>query len=64
LVLERDSRVFDVWVKPPVKPVVNIFLFNYTNIPQFAAGTEKLKIQEVGPYAYRYLGTLQCKFLS
>ncbi|XP_059482804.1 scavenger receptor class B member 1-like [Neocloeon triangulifer] len=53
LVIERDTHVYDVWVKPPVKPVVNVYLFNYTNIPQFAAGKEKLKIQEVGPYAYR-----------
>ncbi|CAB3378163.1 Hypothetical predicted protein [Cloeon dipterum] len=53
LVIEKDTEVYDVWVKPPVKPIVNIFVFNYTNVAEFTAGKEKLKVKEVGPYVYR-----------
>lgn len=41
------------WLKPPVNPIVKVYIFNYTNIDRFLDGTDaKIKVNEVGPYAY------------
>mgnify|MGYP003471547052 FL=1 len=46
--------MLDWWIHPPVDPIVKVYIFNYTNIDRFLNGTDaKIKIEEVGPYAYR-----------
>jgi hypothetical protein len=32
--------------------ILQVYFFNLTNAPQFFAGEEKPKLQEVGPYVY------------
>lgn len=46
--------MLDWWIHPPVDPIVKVYIFNYTNIDRFLNGSDdKIKIEEVGPYAYR-----------
>jgi hypothetical protein len=46
--------MLDWWLKPPVDPLVKVYVFNYTNIDSFLNGTdEKIKINEIGPYTFR-----------
>lgn len=55
MTLREGSDVYYAWKKPPVKPLICIFVFNYTNIEEYKAKHHnKLKLQEVGPYCYRY----------
>ena len=54
LVMTPDSDLFDLWSKPPVEPIFNIYMFNYTNIDEWLVGkAEKLIVEDVGPYSYR-----------
>ncbi|XP_073977395.1 platelet glycoprotein 4-like isoform X2 [Rhodnius prolixus] len=54
MTLREGSDVYYAWKKPPVKPLICIFVFNYTNIEEYKAKHHnKLKLQEVGPYCYR-----------
>lgn len=42
------------WVKPPIDPVLKIYVFNYTNIADVLNGVDKrIKLEEIGPYVYR-----------
>lgn len=42
------------WLRPPVDPIVKVYVFNYTNIDRFLNGNDaKIKVVQVGPYAYR-----------
>jgi hypothetical protein len=55
LVIINDTKVFEMWSRPPVHPLHYIYLFNYTNIEDFEAErADKLKVEEIGPYVYRY----------
>jgi hypothetical protein len=52
--IENNSLSYKFWVKPPVAPLLAIYVFNYTNADEFEAGIEtKLKVRELGPYVYR-----------
>lgn len=53
LPLQQNSRSFEHWRKPPVMPLLKIYLFNVANSNEFLAGEEKLRLVEVGPYVYR-----------
>ena len=51
--LANASQTFQYWVKPPVKPLMKVYIFNYTNVDKFKNEIDsKLKISEVGPYVY------------
>lgn len=42
------------WLKPPIDPIVKVYIFNYTNIDRFLSGADsKIQVKEIGPYAYR-----------
>ena len=46
--------MLDYWTKPPIDPILKIYVFNYTNIDNVLRGLDKrIKIEEVGPYVYR-----------
>lgn len=49
----EGGEIFDLWAKPPVNLYIKIYLYNITNPDEFLAGTEKLKVEEVGPYVYQ-----------
>ncbi|KAK9506184.1 hypothetical protein O3M35_008165 [Rhynocoris fuscipes] len=54
MTIREGSSVYDAWRKPPVKPLICIFVFNYTNVEEYTKKVHsKLKLQEVGPYCYR-----------
>jgi hypothetical protein len=62
-VLRNGSKALELWINSPIKPLLKIHLFNYTNIDAVLAGTEKkIKVQDVGPYVYEE--TLQRTKLS
>jgi len=49
--LRPGSQVTEAWIKPPVKPLLQMFFFNTTNPEGFLRG-EKPLLVEVGPYVY------------
>jgi TPP-dependent indolepyruvate ferredoxin oxidoreductase alpha subunit len=52
--LENNTLSFNLWVKPPVLPLVAVYVFNYTNVDEFEKGLhKKLVVEEIGPYVYR-----------
>ena len=52
--IENNSLAYDVWVKPPIYPLMGIYVFNYTNADEYLEGKDvKLKVEEVGPFVYR-----------
>ncbi|XP_069684901.1 scavenger receptor class B member 1-like [Periplaneta americana] len=52
--IENNTAGYDIWSNPPIYPIVQVYLFNYTNADAFAKGIDKkLRVQEVGPYVYR-----------
>ncbi|XP_034244002.1 scavenger receptor class B member 1-like isoform X2 [Thrips palmi] len=54
LVFQEDGPLFAGWRQPALKPLVRVFVYNYTNSDEFLEGlAPKLRVQEVGPYSYR-----------
>lgn len=52
--IENNTLPYKWWVKPPVRPFIAIYVFNYTNAENYDKEIDsKLKVQEVGPYVYR-----------
>lgn len=53
-VLSNESQAFEWWTRPPVKPVIKVHIFNYTNVDRWKARMdEKLVVEDVGPYVYQ-----------
>lgn len=47
--------MFDLWRKPPVHPVMRIYIYNVTNAEEFLnRGDADVKpiLDELGPYTY------------
>ncbi|XP_050533291.1 scavenger receptor class B member 1-like [Daktulosphaira vitifoliae] len=54
LTIANGSLLYESWKEPPVKPLLCIHIFNYTNVNEFMNGEEpKLKVEQLGPYCYR-----------
>ncbi|XP_015179933.1 PREDICTED: scavenger receptor class B member 1-like [Polistes dominula] len=53
LEMRPNSLIFSVWKKPPIEVFNKVYIFNITNPVEFLKGTEKLKLQEIGPYVYQ-----------
>ncbi|XP_077301234.1 scavenger receptor class B member 1-like isoform X2 [Arctopsyche grandis] len=54
MVLKNNSLAHNLWKTPPVKPLMKVHIFNYTNAEEIMSGAEtKFKLQELGPYTYR-----------
>lgn len=54
MILKNNSDFLEWWLRPPVDPIIKVYVFNYTNIDEYLNGSDaKIKVQEVGPYAYR-----------
>lgn len=48
------SETFEMWRNPPIELILKVYLFNVTNSEEYMSGKdEKLRFQQVGPYAYR-----------
>ncbi|RZC37476.1 scavenger receptor protein [Asbolus verrucosus] len=53
LAIVEGSESYNMWAKPSPKPLLNVYIFNYTNVPEFESGDdEKLNVKELGPYVY------------
>lgn len=53
LMFSDDGEIFNMWKTPPVDLYIKIYIYNITNSEQFIKGTEKMNIEEIGPYVYR-----------
>eukprot|EP00096_Caligus_rogercresseyi_P009544 TRINITY_DN3248_c0_g1_i2.p1 TRINITY_DN3248_c0_g1~~TRINITY_DN3248_c0_g1_i2.p1 ORF type:complete len:506 (-),score=107.11 TRINITY_DN3248_c0_g1_i2:53-1570(-) len=51
LPLTSSSEVSQLWLHPPIKPHLKIYIFNVTNPGEYLRGG-KPKLDEVGPYVY------------
>ena len=54
MVLQEGSDMMKSYREPPVNPLLQVYFFNVTNPQQFLAGA-KPKLQEVGPYVYKWV---------
>jgi hypothetical protein len=53
LVLKNGTKSLDWWIESPLKPLIKVHIFNYTNIEDVLAGrTKKIKVNDVGPFVY------------
>lgn len=52
IVLKNGSQTFDWWRKPPVHPVMRVYIYNVTNADAFLNNAEKPILNELGPYVY------------
>jgi hypothetical protein len=56
LAIVPDSDSYYMWVKPSPKPYFKVYIFNYTNVPEFESKeADKLNVKELGPYVYEYV---------
>ncbi|KAH0550026.1 scavenger receptor class B member 1-like [Cotesia glomerata] len=54
LVVKNGSPMLEWFIRPPIRAVYKIRIFNYTNVIDYQRGkAKKLKVQETGPYIYR-----------
>lgn len=52
--LKNNSDILEWWLRPPIDPIVKVYVFNYTNIDSFLNGSDtKIFVDEIGPYSYR-----------
>ena len=50
----EKSVIYDMWLNPPVHPIMKLSVFNVTNLEAWLEGTdEEMNVQEVGPFVYR-----------
>lgn len=50
------GEIYEIWRTPPVDLYLRVFLWNVTNRDEFMSGKDiKLKMQEVGPYVYKWV---------
>jgi len=68
MVLSNASSTWDMWVSPPVQPIISIYIFNYTNLDCLEVPVNttrergyctKFPVQQIGPYVYRYVRELE-----
>ncbi|XP_025836742.1 lysosome membrane protein 2 [Agrilus planipennis] len=52
ILLRNGSQAFGWWAKPPVVPVIRIYIYNVTNADEFLNNGTKPILDEIGPYTY------------
>lgn len=53
MVLKNGSKSLEWWIESPLKPLLKVHIFNYTNIEAVLSGREKkIKVEDIGPYVY------------
>uniref|UniRef100_A0A1B6F5N2 Scavenger receptor class B member 1 n=1 Tax=Cuerna arida TaxID=1464854 RepID=A0A1B6F5N2_9HEMI len=54
MTLKEDTELYQAWKNPPVKPLICVHIFNYTNMDAYTKGQDsKIHVNETGPYCYR-----------
>ena len=51
--LRPDSDVVEKWAHPKVEMTIEFYFFNVTNPNEVMNGSEKPRVVEIGPYAFR-----------
>jgi hypothetical protein len=52
IVLRNGSQTFQWWRRPPVNPIIRIYVYNVTNAEEFLNEGKKPVLDELGPYVY------------
>ncbi|ETN64884.1 epithelial membrane protein [Anopheles darlingi] len=50
--LRVGGQSFGWWSRPPVEPIIRIFVYNVTNADEFLNNGTKPILDELGPYVY------------
>lgn len=50
--LRQGGQTFGWWSKPPVTPVMRLYIYNVTNADEFLNNGSKPILDELGPYVY------------
>ncbi|XP_076255610.1 epithelial membrane protein isoform X1 [Rhynchophorus ferrugineus] len=50
--LKEGSQVTEWWAKPPVVPMIKVYIYNVTNADEFLNNGTKPIVDELGPYVY------------
>lgn len=50
--LRKGGQTFGWWSKPPVTPVMRLYIYNVTNADEFLNNGSKPALDELGPYVY------------
>lgn len=50
--LRVGGQSFGWWSKPPVEPIIRIYVYNVTNADEFLNNGTKPQLDELGPYVY------------
>lgn len=50
--LREDSQTTNWWAKPPVEPVIKVYIYNVTNADEFLNNGSKPILDELGPFIY------------
>jgi scavenger receptor class B protein 1 len=50
--LRKGAESFGWWSKPPVEPVIRVYVYNVTNADEFLNNGTKPELDELGPFAY------------
>uniref|UniRef100_A0A336MNJ0 Scavenger receptor class B member 1 n=2 Tax=Culicoides sonorensis TaxID=179676 RepID=A0A336MNJ0_CULSO len=50
--LRQDGESYQWWSKPPVEPVISVYVYNVTNADDFLNNGTKPVVDELGPYVY------------
>ncbi|KAG6448200.1 scavenger receptor class B member 1 [Manduca sexta] len=56
--IKEGSFLFRMWEKPSYEIYSEVWLYNYTNVPEYLSGESKvLKLNEVGPFTFQEVRT-------
>lgn len=50
--LRPGGETYSWWAKPPVNPIIRLFIYNVTNPDEFLNNGSKPILDELGPYTY------------
>lgn len=52
--ISPESEIYELWLRPPVHPIMKLTVFNVTNLGTWLSGEdEEIAVEEVGPFVYR-----------
>ncbi|VVD05273.1 unnamed protein product [Leptidea sinapis] len=56
--IKEGKFVYKMWKEPTYEIFSDIYIFNYTNVPEFLSGKDKqLRVDEIGPYKFQEIRT-------
>lgn len=55
---------YSYWQRPGVVRLTKVYVFNMTNQDGFLNNGEKPRLEEVGPFIYRYAFVTPCKYTN